>query len=48
MKAPTNIIRLIKSRRRRWVGDVALMGATRDPYKIFVGNVKVKKTIRKT
>jgi hypothetical protein len=32
-----NIIRVIKSRRMRWVGHVACMGAGRGAYRILVG-----------
>jgi hypothetical protein len=32
-----NIIRVIKSRRMRWVGHVALMGEMRNAYQILVG-----------
>jgi hypothetical protein len=31
-----NIIRMIKSRRVRWTGHVARMGATRNAYRILV------------
>jgi hypothetical protein len=32
-----SIIRVMKSRRLRWVGNVARMGETRGAYKILVG-----------
>jgi hypothetical protein len=32
-----NIIRIIKSRRRRWAGHVALMGLKRNAYRLLVG-----------
>jgi hypothetical protein len=32
-----NIIRIIKSRRMRWAGDVARMGEKRGAYRILVG-----------
>jgi hypothetical protein len=32
-----NILRMIKSRRMRWVGNVARMGETRNSYRILVG-----------
>jgi hypothetical protein len=35
--ASQNIVRVIKSRRMRWVGYVARMGALRNAYKILVG-----------
>jgi hypothetical protein len=38
-----NIIRIIKSRRMRWVGHVARMGETRNAYRIFVGKLERKR-----
>ena len=35
-----DVIRLMKSRRLRWVGPVARMGERRDAYRAFVGIVK--------
>jgi hypothetical protein len=35
-------IRVIKSRRMRWTGRVARMGAMRSAYRILVGNLKVR------
>jgi hypothetical protein len=35
-----NIITIIKSRRKRWVGNVARMGKMKNPFKILVGNLK--------
>jgi hypothetical protein len=35
-----SIIRMIKSRRMKWVGHVARMGAKRNAYRILVGNQK--------
>jgi hypothetical protein len=32
-----NIVRVITSRRMRWVGNVVCMGAGRDMYKVFGG-----------
>jgi hypothetical protein len=32
-----NIIRMVKSRRMRWTGNVARMGETRNAYRILVG-----------
>ena len=32
-----NIVRVIKSRRMRWAGDVARMGEERRAYRVFVG-----------
>jgi len=33
-----NIVRVIKSRRMRWAGNVARMGEEREVYRILVGN----------
>jgi hypothetical protein len=41
-----NIIRMMKSRRMRWVGDVARMGTKRHPYDIG-GKARRKETTRK-
>jgi hypothetical protein len=38
--ASSNIIRVIKSRRGRWVWHVGRMGAIRNSYDILVGNMK--------
>jgi hypothetical protein len=35
-----NIIRVIKSRRMKWLGHVARMGQKRNAYNILVGNLK--------
>jgi hypothetical protein len=37
VKCNVDIIRMIKSRRMRWAGHVARMGATRNAYRILVG-----------
>jgi hypothetical protein len=37
-----NIIRMMKSRRMRWAGNVARMGETRNAYKILVGKPEGK------
>jgi hypothetical protein len=42
MYALPNIIRVIKSRRMRWVRHVALMGETRNTYKILSENLRGK------
>jgi hypothetical protein len=34
----TSIIRIIKSRRMRWVGNVVGMGEKRNTYRLLVGN----------
>ena len=39
------IVRVIKSRRMRWAGDVALMGEERRVYRVFVGKPEGKKTL---
>jgi hypothetical protein len=40
-----NIIRMIKSRRMRWAGHVARMGATRNAYEILVREPKGKRPL---
>jgi hypothetical protein len=40
-----NIIRMIKSRRMRWKGHVARMGATRNAYRILVGEPEGKRPL---
>jgi hypothetical protein len=40
-----NIIRMIKSRRMRWAGHVARMGATRNAYRILVGKPEKKRPL---
>jgi hypothetical protein len=40
-----NIIRVIKSRSVRWVGQVARMGAMRNAYNILVGKPGGKRTL---
>jgi hypothetical protein len=40
-----NIIKMIKSRRLRWAEHVARMGATRNSYRILVGNPEGKKPL---
>jgi hypothetical protein len=42
-----NIIRMIESRRTRWVGHVARMGETRIAYWILVGKPEGKRPIGK-
>jgi hypothetical protein len=39
------IIRVIKSRRMRWAGDVARMGDSRGAYRILVGRPDGKRTL---
>jgi hypothetical protein len=43
-----SIIRIIKSRRMRWAGHVARMGAKRNVYRLLVGKPRGKETTRKT
>jgi hypothetical protein len=43
-----NIIRMIKSRRMKWAGHVARMGAKRNACRILVGKAEGKRTTRKT
>jgi hypothetical protein len=40
-----NIVRMIKSRRMRWVGHVARMGEGRGVYKVLVGRPKRKRPL---
>jgi hypothetical protein len=46
--ASPNIIRVIKSRRMRWVGHVARMGEMRNVYKILVGKPEGKRPLRRS
>jgi hypothetical protein len=45
---PTNIIRVIKSKRVKWAGHVARMGESRCAYRILAGRPDGKKTTWKT
>jgi hypothetical protein len=40
-----SIIRIIKSRRKRWVGHVAQMGEKRNVYRLLVGKPEGKKPL---
>jgi hypothetical protein len=40
-----NIVRVIKSRRMRWVGYVALMGEGRGVYRVVVGKPEGKRPL---
>jgi hypothetical protein len=40
-----NIIRVIKSRRMRWEGHVARMGATKNVYKMLAGKPEARKPL---
>jgi hypothetical protein len=35
-----NIIRVIKSRRMRWVGHIACIGESRGAYRVLVGQIE--------
>ena len=41
--ASPNIVRVIKSRRRRWASHVARMGRSRDVYRVLVGKPEGKR-----
>ena len=43
-----NIVRVIKSRRMRWVGHVARMGEERGMYRVLVGETGGKETTWET
>jgi hypothetical protein len=43
-----SIIRIIKTRRMRWVGHVARMGEKRNAYRLLVGKLEGDRTSRKT
>ena len=40
-----NIVRVIKSRRKRWAGHVALMGDWRGVYRVLVGKPEGKRPL---
>ena len=40
-----NIVRVIKSRRMRWAGHVALMGEERGVYRVLVGKPQGRRTL---
>jgi sulfite reductase beta subunit-like hemoprotein len=40
-----NVIRVIRSRRMRWAGHIALTGQTRNAYKILVGKTEGKRQL---
>jgi hypothetical protein len=42
-----SIIRMIKSRRIRWAGNVTRMGAKRNAYRILVGNPEEKRPLER-
>jgi hypothetical protein len=43
-----SIIRIIKSRRRRWAGHVARMGEKRNAYRLLVGKTEGKRPLGRT
>jgi hypothetical protein len=43
----TSIIRIIKSRRMRWAGHVALIGEERNAHRILVGNPEEKRLLER-
>jgi hypothetical protein len=43
-----SIIRIIKSRRKRWAGHVERMGENRNAYRLLVGKARAKETTRNT
>jgi hypothetical protein len=45
LKASPNIIKVIKSRRMRWVGHIARMEEMRSPYNILIGKPKGKRLL---
>ena len=42
-----NIIRVIKTRRKRWAGNEACMGERRDVYRVLVGKPEGKRTLER-
>jgi len=42
-----NTVRVIKSRRMRWAGQVARMGEDRGVYRILVGKPEVRRTLER-
>jgi hypothetical protein len=47
MYSSPSIIRMIKSRRMRWAGHVARVGAKRNAYRILVGKPEGRRPLRK-
>jgi hypothetical protein len=43
--SPSNIIRMLKSRRMRWAGHVSRMGAKRNAYRILVRKPEGKRPL---
>jgi hypothetical protein len=44
---PPSIIRMIKSRRMKWTGHIARMGAKRNAYRILVGKPDGKRSLKR-
>ena len=44
---PPNIVRMVKSRRLRWAGHVAIMEEDRSAFKILTGSTYRKQTFSK-
>ena len=47
LSSSSNIVRVIKSRRMRWVGLLARMGEERGVYRVLVGKPEVRKQLRR-
>jgi hypothetical protein len=47
LSASPEIVRVIKSRRMRWAGNVACMGEMRNAYNILVGKPEGKRPLRR-
>jgi hypothetical protein len=47
MYCSPNIVRVIKSRRMRWAGDVARMGEERGVYRVLVGKPEGRRPLRR-
>jgi hypothetical protein len=47
MYASSNIIRVIRSRRLKWTGNVTRMGEMRNSYKILVGKLEGKRPLER-
>ena len=45
MYSSPNIVRVIKTRRMRWVGNVALMGDRKGVYRVLVGKPEGKRPL---
>jgi hypothetical protein len=45
LNSSLNIVRVIKSRRMRWAGHVALMGEGRGVYRVLVGRPEGKRPL---